>query len=187
MQWVNDKNGYGWIAIALHWLAAIAVLVMLISGFRADMAGDAGDRALRGALMGFHISFGASVALLLLARVFSSYAQPRPAAPEQAPVLKWLAVGTHQLLLLAILIQVISGPLAVWSGGRAINVFDLFAIPSPFAERNDAVHELAEVLHAIGRWTLVVLISLHVLGALKHALIDRDGVLRRMLAPPKSA
>jgi cytochrome b561 len=89
------------------------------------------------------------------------------------------------LLLLAILIQFISGPLAIWSGGRDINVFDLFAIPTPFAERNEAVHEGAEVAHAIGRWMLLSLIVLHVLGALKHAFIDRDGVLRRMLAPAK--
>lgn len=187
MQLTNTKEGYGWLSIALHWLAAIAILAMLVTGFRADIAGDAGDRELRAAIMGWHIGLGASFALILLARVISSYTQPRPAAPEQAPVLKFLAVGTHQLLLLAILIQIVSGPLAIWSGGRAINVFDLFSIPSPFAERNDAVHEAAEVMHAIGRWALVVLISLHVLGALKHIFIDRDGIMRRMLAPAKNA
>lgn len=186
MQWSNTKNGYGWLAITLHWLAAVAVLVMLVTGFRADFAGDAGDRATRAAMMGLHISFGASVALILLARVFASYAQPRPTPPEQATALKFLSSATHQILLLAILIQVISGPLAVWSGGRAINVFDIVAIPSPFAERNQGVHEVAEVLHAVGRWALVGAISLHVLGALKHVMIDRDGVLQRMLRPAKA-
>lgn len=186
MQWTNSKNGYGWLSIALHWLAAVAVVVMLVTGFQAGFAGDAGDRAARSALMGLHISFGASVALLLLARVLSSYLQPRPTAPEQAPFLKFLSSATHQVLLLAILIQVVSGPLAVWSGGRAINVFDVFSLPSPFAARNQGIHEFAELLHAIGRWALIGAISLHVLGALKHVMIDRDGVLRRMLAPAKS-
>lgn len=186
MTWLNTKTGYGWLSILLHWIAAIAVAVMLFTGFQAESAGEAGDRATRAALMGLHISFGASIALILLARVFASYAQPRPTPPEQAPVLKLLSGATHQVLLLAILIQVISGPLAVWSGGRAINVFDIFSIASPFAERNDAVHEVAEILHAIGRWALIGAISLHVLGALKHALVDRDGVMRRMLAPAKS-
>lgn len=186
MQWTNTKSGYGWLSIGLHWLAAIAVVVMLVTGFQADFAGEAGDREARAALMGLHISFGASVALILLARVFASCAQPRPTPPEQAPALKFLSSATHQILLLAILIQVISGPLAVWSGGRAINVFDIFSIASPFAERNDAIHEFAEVLHAIGRWALIGAITLHVLGALKHALVDRDGVLKRMLAPTKA-
>jgi cytochrome b561 len=183
MQWTNTKSGYGWLSVALHWLAAIAVIIMLTTGFRADMAGDAGDRAARSMLMGWHISLGASFALILLARVFASYAQPRPTPPEQAPILKFLSSATHQVLLIAILIQVISGPLAVWSGGRAINVFDLFSIHGPFAERNEGVHEFAELLHGIGRWALIGGISLHVLGALKHAMIDRDGVMRRMLAP----
>lgn len=186
MQWTNTKNGYGWLSIGLHWFAAIAVIVMLVTGFQAEFAGEAGDRAARSALMGLHISFGASVALILLARVYASYAQPRPTPPEQAPILKFLSNATHQVLLLAILIQVISGPLAIWSGGRAINIFDLISIPSPFAARNQGVHEFAEVMHAIGRWALVGAITLHVLGALKHALIDRDGVLQRMLAPAKA-
>jgi cytochrome b561 len=64
-------------------------------------------------------------------------------------------------------------------------VFDVFSIPSPFAARNQGVHEFAELMHAIGRWAHCRAISLHVLGALKHAFIDRDGVLRRMLAPAK--
>jgi cytochrome b561 len=186
IQWANTKAGYGWLSIALHWLAAIAIIAMLVTGFRADWAGDAGDRAGRSMLMGWHISLGASFAFILLARGFANYAQPRPTPPEQAPPLKFLSSATHQLLLIAIVIQVISGPLAVWSGGRAINVFDLFSIPGPFAERNEGVHEAAELLHAVGRWAIVVLLSLHILGALKHALIDRDGVMRRMLAPAKS-
>lgn len=186
MQWINTKQSYGWLSIALHWLAAAAVIAMFVTGLRADFAGDAGDRATRAAMMGLHISLGAAFALVLLARVLASYAQPRPAAPEQAPALKLLAGATHQILLIAILIQVISGPLAVWSGGRAINIFDLVSIPSPFAERNQGVHEIAEIMHAVGRWALIVAISVHVLGALKHAMIDRDGVLRRMLAPARA-
>jgi cytochrome b561 len=187
MQWTNSKDGYGWLSIALHWTAAIAIILMLVTGFRADMAADAGDRATRAAVMAWHIGLGASLFLILLLRVVSSYLQPRPAAPEQAPPLKFLSTATHQILLLGILIQIISGPLAIWSGGRAINVFDVISIPSPFAERNQGIHEIAELLHAIGRWALVLFIGLHVLGALKHIFVDRDGIMRRMLAPPKSA
>jgi cytochrome b561 len=187
MQWTNSKDGYGWLSIALHWLAAIAIILMLATGFRADMAGDAGDRAARAAIMGWHIGLGASFFVILLARVLSSYLQPRPAPVEQAPALKLISTITHQILLIGILIQIVSGPLAIWSGGRAIEVFDLISIPSPFSERNQGVHEIAETLHAIGRWALIVFIGLHVAGALKHVFIDRDGVLRRMLAPPKHA
>ena len=185
MQWTNSKDGYGWLSIALHWAAAIAIILMLVTGFRADIAGDAGDRATRATVMAWHVGLGASFFIILLARVVSSYLQPRPTPVEQAAPLNLVSSLTHQILLIGILVQIISGPLAIWSGGRAINVFDVIAIPSPFVERNQGVHEIAETLHAIGRWALIVFIGLHVLGALKHVFIDRDGVLRRMLAPPK--
>ena len=182
MQWINDKRSYGWLSIGLHWLAAIGIALLLVTGFRADFAGEAGDREARALLMGWHISLGATFALVFLARVASSYAQPRPTPPEQAPILKFLSSATHQLLLIAILIQVISGPLAIWSGGRAINVFDVLSIPSPFAARNEGVHEFAELMHAIGRWAIVGLLSLHILGALKHVMMDENSEFR-MLTP----
>lgn len=186
MQLTNTRNSYGWLAIALHWIVVIVIAVMLTTGFQAEFAGDAGDREARRALMTLHISIGGAFALVMLVRVLSSYLQPRPAPVEQKQPFKFLASSTHQLLLLGILIQVISGPLAVWSGGRPLNLFDVFAIPSPFTERIESVHEIAELMHAIGRWMLIVLISLHVLAVLKHAFVDRDGVLRRMLAPTKA-
>lgn len=186
MQLTNDKQSYGWVTIALHWITVAVVLALLIIGFSADAAQDAGDRARRAELMGLHISIGATFALVLLARVIWSYTQPRPDPVEQAPIYQFLARATHQLLLIGILIQIISGPLAVWSGGNPINVFDLFAIPSPWAERNNGIHEFAEVLHAIGRWSLIAFISLHVLAVAKHIFIDRDGTLERMIAPKKA-
>ena len=81
MQWINSKAGYGWVSIALHWLAAIAVVLMLVTGFRADFAGDAGDRATRSMLMGWHISLGASFALVLLAQAWRAL---RPSQPPEA-------------------------------------------------------------------------------------------------------
>lgn len=182
MQWTNTKDGYGWISIALHWLAVIAILAMLITGFRAEFLGEAGDRAGRAAMMGLHTGFGATFLIVLLARVVSSWVQVKPTPVEQPRPLMWLAAATHQILLLAILVQIVSGPLAVWSGGRAINVFGLFSLPGPFPERNQDVHEFAELLHAIGRWTIIVAGSLHIVAVVKHAL-ERRGVLRRMLAP----
>lgn len=183
MQWANTKAGYGWASIILHWAAFFAVIAMFWTGLAAAAAGDAGDRAARGAYMGLHISIGASVALILLARVLASYAQPKPAPLKQAAWLNTLATGVHHLLLLALLIQIVSGPLAVWSGGRAIGVFDLFEIPSPFAQENEAIHEAAETAHLVGRVLLFFLIPIHILGTLKHAMMDEDGVLRMLTAP----
>ncbi|MBL8549974.1 MAG: cytochrome b/b6 domain-containing protein [Hyphomonadaceae bacterium] len=185
MALANTRESYGWIAIALHWIAAIGVLLMFYYGFQAAGAGDAGDRAARRLWMGLHISTGATLFLFFAARIIWAYAQPRPVKPPQARWLNILSSATQHLLLLALLIQIISGPLAVWSGGRAINVFDVVSLPSPFAAENEGVHEAAELAHLIGRIILFWLIPLHVLGALKHVVLDRDGAFRRMLYPSK--
>lgn len=181
--WTNSERGYGWLAIILHWIAVLVIITMITIGFRAEALGEAGDRDGRAAAMLWHISLGAIFALVLLARVLSSWMQKKPAPVEQPRLLQRLAGATHQVLLIAILIQVISGPLAIWSNARAIPIFDWTSIPSPFAARNEAVHELAEILHAIGRWTIIVFGTLHIAAVVKHA-IDKQPVLQRMLAPP---
>lgn len=186
MQWVNDRNSYGWLSIALHWLAAIAIGFMLYTGLNADFAEEAHNQDLHRAFLGQHISLGASFALILLARVVASYAQLKPVKPPQPSLLNLLATLTQHLILIAIVVQIISGPLIVWSGARPINVFSLFSIPSPFAERNRDLREILELAHNIGRWTLEIAIPIHILGALKHAMLDRDGVLARMLVAGKT-
>lgn len=185
MQLTNTERGYGWVSIVLHWAVAAGVLAMLWIGLNADWAADAEDRVARRAWMGLHISLGATLIAFALLRVIWYYTQRRPAAPSQSKALNAVAWLTHNALLVAIVIQFISGPLAVFSGGRAISVWGLFSIASPMAESRD-LHEFAELMHSVGRYILYIVIPLHVAGALKHAFIDRDGVFTRMLMPPKS-
>lgn len=187
MSLANSAKGYGLLSIALHWLGAAAVIAMLVIGLQADWAGEAGDRARRSELLGVHIALGASVALLILARIAAHYLQRQPEPTPQPRVLNLVSKAVHHLLLLALVLLFISGPMAVWSGARDISVFGAFAIPSPFAERNEGVHEIAEQIHAVGRYMLYVLIPLHVLGALKHLVIDRDGAFQRMLIPTRGS
>jgi cytochrome b561 len=181
MQWFNTKQSYGWLSILLHWLAGACVIYLLWLGFDMDRAEEAHDRALHHSLERLHISFGVTFILALAARVFAAYSQPRPKAPEQAPALNLLAVATHQALLGLIVVQIVTGPLQEWTGAHAIQVWNWFSIPSPFHERHRDWHEALKAIHANTRWPFVVLIALHVLGALKHAMVDRDGVFRRML------
>lgn len=182
MTWTNTQERYGWLTIALHWIAAIGVIAMFATGFQAYLAGEAGDRAARGAAMGLHISIGGTLFAFFAARIILNYTQPRPEKPKQAAWLNRVANATQHLLLVALAVQIISGPLAVWSGGRAINIFDVVSLASPMG-RNEALHEFAELAHAVGRITILVLLPLHVLGALKHLVLDRDGAFTRILWP----
>jgi cytochrome b561 len=183
MSLMNTQDRYGWLTIALHWIAAVGVIAMFTTGVQAYLAEEAGNRAARGAAMGLHISIGATLFVFFLARVALHYTQVRPEKPAQSKLLNTLSTIVQHTLLIAILIQIVSGPLAVWSGGRAINMFDFVSLPSPFPARNEAVHEFAETLHVIGRLLILVLLPVHVLGALKHLVLDRDSVFSRILWP----
>lgn len=170
----NSAQGYGWAPIVLHWLSAIGLIAMIGVAWAAD-----GEN--RRLLMGIHFSLGVTLAALFIARIVLHYAMPRPAPLAQPRPLQILAKAVHHLLLLALLIMIVSGPLQVLANARDINVWGAFTIASPFAERNEAIAGAANSMHGIGRAMLYVLIPLHVLGALKHWLIDRVGL--RMLAP----
>lgn len=183
MQLWNTNERYGWVTIALHWIVGLGVLMMFYIGLQAGFAGERGDRALRGTLMGYHIAWGMTLLLFVALRVVLHYTQPQPVKPRQAGWLNMLSTVTQNLLILAVVTQFLSGPLAVWSGARPLNVWGLFSIPSPFAARNHGVHEFAETAHLVGRAIIFFVLPLHVLGALKHLVIDRDGVFMRMVRP----
>ena len=74
----------------------------------------------------------------------------------------------------------------MWSGDRAIGVFGWFAIPSPLSEM-PALHKGLEIVHALAAKVLLFTLAVHILAALKHVLLDRDGTLWRMLGRPTAA
>jgi cytochrome b561 len=51
----------------------------------------------------------------------------------------------------------------------------------PFFPEDAAMVSLFQSFHRWTSYVLVALIALHVAAALKHAIVDRSGVLRRML------
>lgn len=173
----NTRRAYGWAAIALHWISAVGVVALYLLGERME---EAPDRAAKLAAQGLHVSVGVLLFTFLAARLLWSASQPRPAPLELDRRLAFLAKAVQALFLLMILVLIVTGPLAVWSTGRPLMVFDLFAIPSPMS-RSPALHEAAEEIHGAATKLFWPLIALHVAGALKHLVFNRDRTLQRML------
>ena len=119
--------------------------------------------------------------VFLAARLFWSASQPSPRPIEQNRVLRIAARAVQGLFLLMIAVLIVTGPLAVWSTGQPLQVFDVLAIPSPFAARVDWLHEACEEVHGAATKLFWPLIGLHVAGAVKHLVYDRDRTLQRML------
>jgi len=101
--------------------------------------------------------------------------------PVQPAALTWLHRIVVWGLLLAMLVQIVTGLLLPWSGGHPLTVFG-HEFASPWA-KNESLHEVLEGLHEVGGNAFIPLVALHVLGALKHAALDHDGVMARMFRP----
>ena len=176
MRWRDTRSGYGWVSIALHWLAAALVLTMWTLGTMSQTKVEA-DAAWYAHL---HMSIGVSAYALLWVRVIWRFAVGHPDPhPGQSALLFPLAKCFHYLFLIAISVMLVSGPLMVWSGGDAIEVFAL-SIPSPLAAWS-GLHDLLRRVHGVTASVIIVGVILHILAALKHIVINRDGTFDKIM------
>lgn len=179
---VKDSTaGYGSLSIALHWIGAALVIALFILGNRLEDIPKGPDFI---AARNLHVGLGVIGFAFLAARILWRLASPVPHVASNSPALDRVAVFVQAALLALIAVLIVTGPLSIWAGGRPINLFDIASIPSPMP-KIDWLHEGLEVVHAIASKAILVLVGLHVLGALKHAIVDRDGLIRRMLVPAR--
>jgi cytochrome b561 len=126
------------------------------------------------------MSRGVSAYLLLWGRILWRFAVGHPAPhPGQSALLFPVAKAFHYLFLIAIGLMLLSGPLMVWSGGDAIEVF-AFAIPSPFAP-SSGLHDLLRRIHGVTASIIILGAILHILAALKHIVFNRDGTFDKIM------
>lgn len=152
---------YSWLQISLHWSIAALIVVQLVYNEPMQRAfGDRvnGDEATDGGAL-FHIVVGSTVLLLGVVRVFVRTHRGVPGPhPENPLVVTWAGRATHAALYIMIFAMPLTG-LAAWFLGS----------------------EASATFHEAGRLVLIVLIGLHVLGALAEHFLFRNDALLRML------
>jgi cytochrome b561 len=127
-----------------------------------------------------HMTIGVSAYLLLWGRILWRFAIGHPAPhPGQSALLFPVAKAFHYLFLIAIGVMLLSGPLMVWSGGDAVEVFVL-AIPSPIASW-PGLHDLLRRVHGMTASIIILGVLLHIMAALKHIVINRDGTFDKIM------
>jgi cytochrome b561 len=172
-------------AIILHWAIAIAVIVTWRIAESAEHVTEAQEKA----IMGNHMALGMIILALTIVRLLWRFTHDQPAFPGDLArwetVLARIVHFTFYVLLLGL-------PLMGWIGNSMedgpIDVFGLFTIPAlPLSSDRGLGHEILEVHGTLGS-VMIYLISLHVLGALKHQFVDKNGEFYRMLpfGRPKS-
>ena len=166
-------------AIVLHWVIALLIGLNFVGAWESeDLHGAEKAYAMAG-----HKAFGITILVLTLLRIVWRIGHtPPPLSPHLKTWEAALAKATHSLFYLLML----GVPLAGWamhslaSGGQSLTWFQQFDIPGlPFAQNKSAAGIMHAVHEALAN-VMLALIGLHVAGALKHQIIDRDGELRRM-------
>jgi len=177
----DQPNSYGWISITLHWVA-VAIIVAL--WFIGDSTGAADGEQERVTLFRLHMSIAMLAFPLLLLRIVWRLRSGHPWIDGQSAVDHRLANTAHYVLLFAVVVMLISGPLAVWSAGQEIMVFDWFGIPGPFAG-NPVLQTIVPSAHAISAKVILIVATVHMCGAFIHLMFKDDDVFLRMLVPKK--
>jgi cytochrome b561 len=163
----QDQERYTTTAIVLHWLIAVLIVGAFTLGLvMTDIPGFSPTK-LR--YYSWHKWAGVTVLLLAALRLLWRLKNRPPALP-----------GLHHLLYLLIFAVPLSGYFYTLATGFPVVYFGLFQLPVLIAKDP----ALAETLKGVHYWLnmlLAALVALHVLAALTHQLIDRDGTMRRML------
>ncbi|WP_242128438.1 cytochrome b [Sphingobium sp. Sx8-8] len=167
---------YSSVARALHWITAILIFFNLFLGF----AHDALPREWK--VMPVHKSVGLTVLALTVARLLWRLAHRAPPLPPEMPGWeKGVAHATHFLFYAFMLLMPLSGWIMVSAGDRPLNWFFLFDVPKFAVSKGDAIVGLSGEGHEVMAFAWAALIGVHILAALRHHFILKDGVLRRMI------
>lgn len=171
----------------LHWLIAIIVVVTLGAGLIFGILEFDGTKEKFGGpvtdmLYKYHKTFGLIILGLMLIRLFVRLEDGKP--PHDYDVAAWEVVASsvvQYLLYLALLVQPILGWMATDASNYPVefffwNVPDMIPKSKPMGDLGATLYGL----HGIVGWSIVVLLVLHIGGALRHWIFKRDSVMRRM-------
>ena len=176
----NDTSStrYTGVAIALHWLIAIAIFGSFAVGlYMADL--PLSPQKLK--LYSWHKWAGVTIFLFVAVRLGWRLLHRPPELPAAMP--DWqrkVALVTHVLLYVLMIVIPLSGWLMSSAKGFQTVWFGILPLPDLLSKNEELGKLLAEV-HELLNWSMATLVAAHLGAALKHHFLDRDDVLTRML------
>ena len=195
---MNNNTKYTNVAIALHWLIGIAILFMFVLGwFMTELPKEsakttsfdlfnlglmtwevAKEESSRAFYFNLHKSIGLTILMLIVLRMYWRFTHRPPTFLNSMKLWeKRLAKATHHALYLLMFLIPLSGIIMSAGSKYGIKWFGIKVIPG-FDDK--AIRELFYEFHEIFGLLLLLILILHILGAVKHSIVDKDGTLRRM-------
>ncbi len=136
-----------------------------------------------------HKSVGAIIFLVALARVIWRMKQGWPTPLSDSNKLQQaIAKLIHWLLITATVMYPLSGLMMSLGGGRGLSVFGLELVPvnldseGEIIALNNTIAGIGHDIHGILVPIVLVAVMLHIVGALKHHVVNKDATLKRMFS-----
>ena len=160
--------------VALHWLIALLVFMMLGIG-KIVMPGVTPDDPQKPMMLQSHTYIGGAIAVLLIIRLVMRFTVRRPAAADAGNAfLNFLARAVHFLLYLLLIGMALSG----------LGLYQMANLPAVFSGAQPYPQNFFDFLprqgHGLTSWLLLGLVLLHFGAALYHQFIRKDNLLARM-------
>ena len=178
----NTAEQYGTYTKILHWLMAALIVTMVIIGLYMSDLGK--EDPVRRQLYDLHKSLGVLAMLLIAVRLIWLRISPPPALPAVFTENETRLVSLVKVALYLLMVIIpVSGYLLSVAGGHSVSFFGLFDLPSIMGKNKDT-HEFFENLHSFMADVIIGAVLLHVAGAVKHRIQDKNGesdILNRML------
>lgn len=183
MAFANTRTHYGSVTRAFHWVTAALILTAVPLGLIAHnipLESDA-QVAQKTLLFSIHKTVGVTAFFVALARILWALTQPRPAAlhPDRKAE-TFLAATIHWSLYASLVLVPLSGWLHHAATTGFAPIWWPFGQSLPFVPIDFRVAEFFAAWHWLFTKILAGSLLLHIAGAIKHVVIDRDATLARM-------
>lgn len=166
-------------AVLLHWLIALLIISAFLLGL--TMTNIPGITPSKLKYFSWHKWMGCTVFGLACLRLLWRLFNPAPPYPYSMSQFQQRAASAlHGLMYFLIFAVPISG--YFYSLAAGIPVVYLGILPLPvLIDPNPELKPLLKEVHYVLNMILLAGFILHVAAALKHLVIDRDGIFKRML------
>ncbi|RYE31085.1 MAG: cytochrome b [Hyphomicrobiales bacterium] len=169
----QDRDGYDAASIVFHWLTA--ALVLLLWGMA--QSEDLIPREWRHGMWSIHITAGAALVLVYLARMLWRLSAARRPDSINPGLLRWVEQAAHALLYALLAATLAMGIVNV--AARGWDLFGLIQITG-FAADDRALRRSINGWHELAANALLCLVAVHAAAALYHQFVGREPVLARM-------
>ncbi len=159
--------------VIVHWLTLALLASAWFLGHELDEARHEAGATIAGYIA--HALVGGAVLLFTVARLYFRSKDGTP-PPVGQSLMDKVAKGIHHGLYALLVLLPASGVMTVMNSdvGKALMSGDATLLPKKFT--GVPAHEVHEILVTV----LIVLVAVHMLGALKHQFIAKDGLMERM-------